>query len=81
MTSRNASFSGSATRAPQRPSVSSRLSFAVSSAAEQGDGPAAAAHGVNQQIHEEIEKIKRYEVGVLSLRLWFRARGLCAVCV
>ena len=45
----------------RRPSVTSRLSFAVSNAesGEAVDEPTAAAH---QQIEEEIAEIKRYEV-------------------
>jgi hypothetical protein len=43
-----------------RPSFSSRLSFAISNAEEEGvDGNTANA---DQQINEEIEEIKRYEV-------------------
>jgi len=48
----------------RRPSVTSRLSFAISSA-EQGE--AAAATGVEARIDEEIEEIKRYEVCDLLL--------------
>lgn len=51
---------------PRRPSVTSRLSFAIStvSNAERGetvDGPTVVA---DQQIEEEIAEIKRYEVAI-----------------
>jgi chloride channel 3/4/5 len=55
MTSRTSSFSVPA----QRPSVSNRLSFAVS-LAEQGEEDIA-PQGAAAQIDEEIEEIKRYE--------------------
>lgn len=61
MNSRTSSISAPQTRAQRRPSVSSRLSFAVSGA-EQGEAGAAASHGAAEQINEEIEEIKRYEV-------------------
>lgn len=66
MTSRNSSFSGRSTSQTQihtrRPSVTSRLSFAISHA-EQGDGANAQhATGIAAKIDEEIEEIKRYEV-------------------
>lgn len=56
--------------ASRRPSISSRLSFAVSSA-EQGEaaGPhrsTTAAAAAEPQIDEEIAEIKRYEVRVCS---------------
>jgi hypothetical protein len=60
MNARSSSFNRSPNLGPRRPSISSRLSFAVSNA-EQGEageraGPAEA------QIEEEIAEIKRYEV-------------------
>ncbi|KAH8172757.1 voltage gated chloride channel domain-containing protein [Sarocladium implicatum] len=59
MNARSSSFNRSPNLGPRRPSISSRLSFAVSNA-EQGEageraGPAEA------QIEEEIAEIKRYE--------------------
>ncbi|GKT59336.1 voltage gated chloride channel [Colletotrichum tofieldiae] len=64
MTSRSTSFSHSPHR-PPRPSISSRISFAVSTAeqSEHDDEAAAAApaHQQQQQIEEEIAEIKRYE--------------------
>jgi len=60
MNSRTSSFSVPITRAQRRPSVSSRLSFAISTA-EQGDG-GTAPNGQERQIEEEIDEIKRYEV-------------------
>lgn len=61
MNSQSSSFSAAPSpRLLQRPSVSSRLSFALSNA-EQGEAnpaPNVAEH----QINEEIEEIKRYEV-------------------
>jgi chloride channel 3/4/5 len=60
MNSRTSSFSVPITRAQRRPSVSSRLSFAISNA-EQGEG-GAAPNGPERQIDEEIDEIKRYEV-------------------
>ncbi|GKT47286.1 putative choline-phosphate cytidylyltransferase [Colletotrichum spaethianum] len=64
MTSRSTSFSHSPHRL-RRPSISSRLSFAVSTAEQsehddEADG-AAPAHQQQQQIEEEIAEIKRYE--------------------
>ncbi|KAK2034408.1 voltage gated chloride channel [Colletotrichum zoysiae] len=64
MTSRSTSFSHSPHR-PPRPSISSRISFAVSTA-EQSDhddeaADAAPAHHQQRQIEEEIAEIKRYE--------------------
>lgn len=49
----------------RRPSVSSRLSFAVSTA-EQGESQIENGQGIaaQHQIEEEIAKIKRYEVGI-----------------
>jgi len=65
--SRTTSFSSSKPLPVRRPSVSSRLSFAVSSA-EQGESPGENENGqgitAQHQIDEEIAKIKRYEVGV-----------------
>jgi chloride channel 3/4/5 len=60
MNSRTPSFSVPITRAQRHPSVSSRLSFAISTA-EQGEG-GAAPNGPERQIEEEIDEIKRYEV-------------------
>ena len=60
MNSRSSSFSVPAPRLQQRPSFSSRLSFAISNA-EQGEA-ATAPTNAEHQIDEEIEKIKRYEV-------------------
>ena len=45
----------------RRSSLGSRLSFAVSSAAERGDGGRPNASTPEQQIEEEIAEIKRYE--------------------
>ena len=64
MNSRTSSFSVPITRAQRRPSVSSRLSFAISNA-EQGDN-GAAPNGPERQIDEEIDEIKRYEVYYMS---------------
>jgi chloride channel 3/4/5 len=60
MNSRTSSFSVPTSRAHRRPSVSSRLSFAISNA-EQGDGGPSPT-GAENQIEEEIDEIKRYEV-------------------
>lgn len=60
MNSRTSSISVSTIRPNRRPSLSSRLSFAISNA-EQGEGGSAPTH-VENQIDEEIEEIKRYEV-------------------
>ncbi|OLN88098.1 putative chloride channel protein [Colletotrichum chlorophyti] len=64
MTSRSASYSHSPHRLP-RPSISSRLSFAVSTAEQSEhdneEGGTAPAHHQQQQIEEEIAEIKRYE--------------------
>ncbi|TDZ61048.1 putative chloride channel protein [Colletotrichum trifolii] len=67
MNSRNTSFSHSPHRA-RRPSITSRLSFAVSNQADDDDddddheaGGAAPARHQQQQIEEEIAEIKRYE--------------------
>ncbi|KAI9774270.1 MAG: glycerol ethanol, ferric requiring protein [Geoglossum simile] len=57
MTSRSSSFSVRSPRTQLRPSFSSRLSFAISGA-ERGQHGAAA----EQEINEEIEEIKRYEI-------------------
>jgi chloride channel 3/4/5 len=60
MTSRSSSFNVPTPGVLRRPSVTSRLSFAISNA-EQGEAtnaPNVAEH----QIDEEIEEIKRYEV-------------------
>lgn len=62
MTSRIPSFTGSLPRTSRRPSVTSRLSFAISNA-EQGDGGQGLEErrGIARKIDEEIEEIKRYE--------------------
>jgi chloride channel 3/4/5 len=62
---RTTSISSIRPQAVRRPSVSSRLSFAVSTA-EQGEGHVENGQGIaaQHQIEEEIAKIKRYEVGV-----------------
>jgi chloride channel 3/4/5 len=60
MNSRTSSFSVPTPRLQQRPSFSSRLSFAISSA-EQGEATAAPTIA-EHQIEEEIDEIKRYEV-------------------
>jgi len=64
MNSRSSSVSVNLPRPQQRPSFSTRLSSAISTA-EQGeaDAPNAAEH----QIDEEIDEIKRYEVYTHSL--------------
>ncbi|KAK5998259.1 putative chloride channel protein [Cladobotryum mycophilum] len=60
MNSRSTSFNLAISPHPsRRPSISSRLSFAVSNA-EQGEAGADSAHGEGQ-IEEEIAEIKRYE--------------------
>ncbi|KAK4651696.1 glycerol ethanol, ferric requiring protein [Podospora pseudocomata] len=59
--SRSTSYSSTlAPRAVRRPSVSSRLSFAVSNA-ERGENSNGQGMAVQHQIEEEIAKIKRYE--------------------
>ncbi|KAI4865422.1 chloride channel protein [Hypoxylon rubiginosum] len=60
MSSCTTSFSVTRPQPSRRPSVSSRLSFAVSSV-EQGEGATAANAPAEQQIEEEIAEIKRYE--------------------
>jgi chloride channel 3/4/5 len=60
MNSRSSSFSVPTSRLQQRPSFSSRLSFAISNA-EQGEA-AETANVIEHQIDEEIDEIKRYEV-------------------
>lgn len=63
MISSTSSFSQASRPQPfQRPSVTSRLSFAVSTA-ERGEGPPLPEE---QRIEEEIAEIKRYEVRVHS---------------
>ncbi|KAK0641646.1 chloride channel protein [Cercophora newfieldiana] len=59
---RTTSISSIRPQAVRRPSVSSRLSFAVSTA-EQGEGHVENGQGIaaQHQIEEEIAKIKRYE--------------------
>lgn len=59
MTSRSTSFSSPNPGHARRPSVASRLSYAVSTA-ERGEADPAAAG--EQRIEEEIAKIRRYEV-------------------
>ncbi|KAI1881303.1 hypothetical protein JX265_000129 [Neoarthrinium moseri] len=59
MTSRTTSFTLSRPQPSRRPSLSSRLSFAVSTA-ERGEGEGRDAPAA-QQIEEEIAEIKRYE--------------------
>ncbi|KAI8960823.1 chloride channel protein [Daldinia sp. FL1419] len=59
MSSRTTSFSASRSQLSNRPSVSSRLSFAVSTV-EQGEGLESNAPA-ERQIDEEIAEIKRYE--------------------
>src|SRR5271168_2628756 len=68
MNSRSSSFSVPAQRLQQRPSFSSRLSFAVSNA-EQGEA-AAASTVAEHQIDEEIEEIKRYEVCAWAISIF-----------
>ncbi|KAK5657769.1 hypothetical protein OQA88_2842 [Cercophora sp. LCS_1] len=60
--SRTTSFSAINPRPVRRPSVSSRLSFAVSTA-ERGEVPPENGQGIvaQHQIEEELAKIKRYE--------------------
>ena len=53
----------------RRPSVGSRLSFAVSNA-ERGEEQNGAGIAAQHQIEEEIAKIKRYEVGSLISAPW-----------
>lgn len=60
MNSQTAAFGALSPALSRRPSISSRLSFAVSNA-EQGE--ASAENGPREgQIEEEIAEIKRYEV-------------------
>lgn len=59
MNSRTSSISVPINRAQRRPSLSSRLSFAISNA-EQGEGGHASTRA-EHQIDEEIDEIKRYE--------------------
>jgi chloride channel 3/4/5 len=58
MNSRSSSTSALQHRVNRRPSISSRISFAVNSV-ERADGQASATAA--NQIHEEIDEIKRYE--------------------
>lgn len=60
MNSRSSSFSVSAPSHRQRPSFSSRLSFAISHA-EQGEATSTTNNIIEHQIDEEIDEIKRYE--------------------
>lgn len=60
MNARSSSFNRSPNLGPRRPSITSRLSFAVSNA-EQGEAGEAAGPA-EAQIEEEIAEIKRYEV-------------------
>lgn len=53
----------------RRPSVTSRLSFAVSNA-ERGESVDLPAVAADQQIEEEIAEIKRYEVPSLPASLF-----------
>lgn len=61
--SRTTSLSTVSLSAVRRPSVSSRLSSAVSNA-ERGETQNGAGIAAQHQIEEEIAKIKRYEVGI-----------------
>lgn len=63
MSSRSRSTSLFTTAPQRRPSVNSRLSFAVSNA-ERGENQNAGGAAAQHQIEEEIAKIKRYEVGI-----------------
>ena len=75
--SRTTSFASLRPQAVRRPSVSSRLSFAVATA-ELGVEPAENGQGIaaQHQIEEEIAKIKRYEVGpAISSRRWQRLQS------
>ncbi|KAH8912242.1 hypothetical protein BR93DRAFT_922200 [Coniochaeta sp. PMI_546] len=60
MNSRTSS-SASYNQPVRRPSVSSRLSFAVATAAERGENQNGSGTAVEHQIEEEIDEIKRYE--------------------
>lgn len=60
MNSHTAAFGAPSPALSRRPSISSRLSFAVSNA-EQGEASAGNAPREGQ-IEEEIDEIKRYEV-------------------
>jgi chloride channel 3/4/5 len=62
MNSRSSSFSAAPRSAQARPAFTNRLSFAISSA-EQGEAEAS-NNGTERQIDEEIDEIKRYEVGL-----------------
>jgi hypothetical protein len=59
MNSRTSSISHPLAQASRRPSYSSRISSVLSTA----DREAAVSGAVEHQIDEEIEEIKRYEVG------------------
>lgn len=77
MNSRSSSISIPAPRLQQRSSFPNRLSLAISTA-EQGEAepaPTVAEH----QIDEEIEKIKRYEVGAYKTMfcLMIRVANIC----
>lgn len=74
--SRTTSFSANNPRPVRRPSVNSRLSFAVSSA-ERGENPPDNGQGIaaQHQIEEELAKIKRYEVGMALRRAKQHARN------
>jgi len=74
MNSRSSSFSVPAPRLQQRPSFTSRLSFAISNA-EQGEATAAPNVAENQ-IDEEIEEIKRYEVCAAACYTWSYLIGM-----
>lgn len=60
MNARTSSFNRSPNLGARRPSINSRLSFAVSTA-EQGEAGTQAGSG-GAQIEDEIAEIKRYEV-------------------
>jgi chloride channel 3/4/5 len=69
MASRQPSSSSMTTLRPRRPSVASRISIAVSNATDLGEGGPAPT-GVEHQIDEEIDEIKRYEVRLLRLAMF-----------
>jgi hypothetical protein len=61
--SRSSSFATVGSVPVRRPSVSSRLSFAISTAAERGEAQNGSGNAAeHNQIEEEIAEIKRYEV-------------------
>lgn len=69
MTERITNSSATTGHARNKPSVSRRISIAVSTA-EQGEAERQPAR-VQNQIEEEIDEIKRYEVGVARLSASF----------